>query len=180
MIRTLIVSFETTTHAHQTLFPLRHPRHPRQWLVTQTALAWATLTVDLHHGRRSPFARRPPPPQPSSESTHESPCAATHGCNTPRLNSLHEPRTLGDRKDKASTRTEALFLQLVAAQSKESLHLLATAKTSHLAAARGLPEPCDAAQKNGVLTGRHSVSVRVVMISPESRRKISSAEHVSM
>ena len=60
------------------------------------------------HGRRSPFARRPPPPQPSSESTHESPCAATHGCNTPRLDSLHEPRTLGDRKDKASTRTEAM------------------------------------------------------------------------
>ena len=108
MIRTLTVSFETTTHAHQTLFPLRHPRHPRQWLVTQTALAWATLTVALHHGRRSPFARRPPPPQPSSESTHESPCAATHGCNTPRLDSLHEPRTLGDRKDKASTRTEAM------------------------------------------------------------------------
>ena len=142
MIRALTVSFETTTHAHQTLFPLRHPRHPRQWLVTQTALAWATLTVALHHGRRSPFARRPPPPQPSSESTHESPCAATHGCNTPR-------------KDKASTRTEALFLQLVAAQSKESLHLLATAKTSHLAAARGLPEACHAAQKDGVLTGRH-------------------------
>ena len=74
----------------------------------------------------------------------------------------------------------ALFLQLVAAQGKESLHLLAAAKTSHLAAARGLPEPCHAAQKNGVLTGRHPVSVRVVVLSPESRRKISSAEHVLM
>ena len=73
----------------------------------------------------------------------------------------------------------ALFLQLVAAQSKESLHLLAAAKTSHLAAARGLPEPCHAAQKNGVLTGRHPVSVvAAVVFTPESRRKISFAEHV--
>jgi len=74
----------------------------------------------------------------------------------------------------------ALFLQLVAAQGKESLHLLAAAKTSHLAAARGLPEPCHAAQKNGVLTGRHSVSVRVMVFSLENHRKISSAEHVFM
>ena len=74
----------------------------------------------------------------------------------------------------------ALFLQLVPAQGKESLHLLAAAKTSHLAAARGLPEPCHAAQKNGVVTGRLQVSVRVVVFSPESRRKISSAEHVLM
>ena len=72
----------------------------------------------------------------------------------------------------------ALFLQLVAAQSKESLHLLAAAKTSHLAAARGLPEPCHAAQKDGVLTGRHPGSIVVVVVSPERRRKISSAEHV--
>ena len=48
----------------------------------------------------------------------------------------------------------ALFQQLVAAQGKEPVHLLAAAKASHLAAARGLPEPCHAAQKNGVLTGR--------------------------
>ena len=72
----------------------------------------------------------------------------------------------------------ALFLQLVAAQGKGSLHLLATTKTSHLAAIRGLPEPCHAAQKDGVLTGRHPGSVRVVVFSPESRWKIASAKHV--
>jgi hypothetical protein len=74
----------------------------------------------------------------------------------------------------------ALFLQLVAVQGKESLHLLAAAKASHLAAARGLPEPCHAAQKNSVLTSRHSVSVVVGVLTPESRRQISSAEHVLM
>ena len=64
----------------------------------------------------------------------------------------------------------ALFLQLVAVQGKESLHLLAAAKASHLAAARGLPEPCHAAQKNGVVTGRHPASVFDATVTPESLR----------
>ena len=74
----------------------------------------------------------------------------------------------------------ALFLQLVAAQGKGTLHLLAAAKTSHLADARGLPEPCHSAQKNGVFTGRHPDSVIVVVLTLGSRRKIFSAEHVWM
>jgi hypothetical protein len=64
----------------------------------------------------------------------------------------------------------ALCLQPVAAQGKESVHLLAAAKASHLTIARGLPEPCHAAQKNGVLTGRHPFSVVEVILPLESRR----------
>ena len=64
----------------------------------------------------------------------------------------------------------ALCLQQVASQGKESLHLLAAAGASHLTAARGLPEPRHAAQKNGVLTGRHPVIVVVVAYTPASRR----------
>jgi len=64
--------------------------------------------------------------------------------------------------------SSALCLQLVAAQSKESLHLLAAAKPSHLADARGLLEPRHAAQKNGVITGRKPDSG--VPLTPASSR----------
>ena len=64
----------------------------------------------------------------------------------------------------------ALFPQRVAVKRKESLHLLAAAQASNLAAARGLPEPRYAAQQNGVLAGRHPACVDVVMLTPESLR----------
>ena len=125
-----------------------------------------------------------------------------NSCHVASALSLRTPANLGDPCDSLDVGTPQSeapglpqCLQLLAAQIKESLHLLAATKTSNAKQKNGvLTESCHTAQKNGVLTAQKNVvftaghpvlsmpsmfPVGDVEILPQRCRYVSYAKHVS-